>query len=122
VPCCHGSTTAAGELIIGSVVIMQALKVYKSHEGPVAAAAWRPGSLYHFVTASYDGSVRAWDARSAVPLAILEDASERIFAIACGAAASDGSMTIAAGGEDATLRLYAAPAVGERGSVDQTEG
>ena len=91
--------------------LLQALRVFKGHGGPVAAAAWRPDSDVQVASAAHDGLLRLWDMRSAVPLATYDDCSgSKLLAVGWG---GGGALSIATGGEDAKLRVYGAPAAGE---------
>ena len=92
--------------------------MYKAHAAPVVAVAWRPQSDHHVMSTSLDGTVKLWDSRSALPLATLDDASRsKLSTVAWGSRDSGSaasSLFIASGGEDAVLRLYDVPELGQR--------
>jgi ribosome biogenesis protein YTM1 len=78
---------------------------FGGHGGWVAGLAWSRDSAHHFASASYDGSVKLWDARAAVPLATLEGHADKALAVAWWG----GEGRLASGGADCMLRLYTRP-------------
>lgn len=92
------------------------MRAYKAHAAPVSAVSWRPNSDHHVVSASFDGTVKLWDSRSALPLATLEDATgSKLSAAVWGSRSSaGGELFVATGGEDAVLRQYDVPDLGVR--------
>lgn len=77
-----------------------ALRALASHAGWVAALAWHPASAHVVASASYDGSLKLWDLRAAVPLHTL--AGHHADKALCVAWA--GPALLASGGADCKLR------------------
>jgi WD40 repeat protein len=69
--------------------------------------AARPGSDNAVATGSLDGSVRFWDLRSPLPLAVLEAHKEKVLALAW----RDGARLVS-GGSDSMLHMFNAPLPG----------
>jgi len=70
-----------------------------SHTDWISALAWHPTSQHHMLSASYDGTAKLWDVRTAVPLHTLPAAGAKLLA-----AAWVGAGEVATGGVDCTLR------------------
>eukprot|EP00300_Choanocystis_sp_HF-7_P021494 c20787_g12_i2.p1 GENE.c20787_g12_i2~~c20787_g12_i2.p1 ORF type:complete len:475 (-),score=45.61 c20787_g12_i2:83-1348(-) len=93
---------------------------FSSHSGPVSAVCWaephsdhsrkrRPGSEYHFLSTSLDGSVKVWDMRASVPLHSIRLGQDgaRVLGGAWLAGQSDQPHdAFAFGGSDNTLHVY----------------
>ncbi|CAM8923201.1 unnamed protein product [Rhodiola kirilowii] len=50
-----------------------------SHSNWITACKWHDKSMFHLVTASYDGKVMLWDLRTAWPLAIIDSHQDKVL-------------------------------------------
>jgi len=81
------------------VEVRQAVvREFKSHRNWVSRVEWCGGDV--FASGSYDGSVKMWNAGTAVPLATLFQHDEKVLALAAG------NGVVVAGGSDRMLRRY----------------
>lgn len=78
------------------------IKGLTSHTEWVSSLSWCPGSEHQLVSGSYDGSIKVWDVRAAVPLATIEGAhSDKVLCVDWFAKGA-----IASGGADCQLRVH----------------
>lgn len=82
----------------------QALQTFQSHADWVSDVKWHPTAEHTLLSASFDGSIKLWDVRSAIPLWTVDAAREEDKLFCC--TWIDGT-TIACGGTDKTLRTLA---------------
>jgi WD40 repeat protein len=80
-------------------------EVINAHPAEVSAAVFTPDSRL-FATASYDGTVKLWDARSGKPLRTLTGHQNLVLSLAI---SPDGN-TLASGANDNTIRFWDVPA------------
>ncbi|XP_051117621.1 ribosome biogenesis protein WDR12 homolog isoform X2 [Andrographis paniculata] len=52
---------------------------FSSHKSWISSCKWHRESWFHLVTSSYDGKVRLWDLRSALPLFVLNAHSDKVL-------------------------------------------
>ncbi len=82
-----------------------------SHCAWVTAVRWCPWQEHHLLSASYDGSMKLWDVRAAVPLHSTPASAEKLLAADWWRAPPGegaASRRVACGGADAALHIYAA--------------
>lgn len=80
-------------------------RTFSSHKEWVSAVAWHPTSASLFASASYDGSVKVWDARASVPLHTLAAHDGKALAVAW-RLEDAAHVSFASGGEDKQLKFY----------------
>ncbi len=73
--------------------------VLRSHEDPVSALAFTPDGK-HLVTASYDKTVRVFDAEAGLQLAVFQGHDEAVLSVGC----AEGLLV--SGAADGTMRLW----------------
>mmetsp|Transcript_18238 Transcript_18238/g.51079 ORF Transcript_18238/g.51079 Transcript_18238/m.51079 type:complete len:442 (-) Transcript_18238:221-1546(-) len=74
---------------------------FASHSGWIKSVAMCPGSPHHFVSGSYDSTVKLWDLRSAIPLATLKSHTDKVMCTGW-----LGQEIILSGGADCSLRSH----------------
>lgn len=52
---------------------------FASHTSWVSACKWHDSSLFHLLSASYDGKVMLWDLRTAWPLSVIESHTDKVL-------------------------------------------
>ncbi|KAJ6364715.1 hypothetical protein OIU76_029643 [Salix suchowensis] len=52
---------------------------FSSHNSWISACKWHAKSLFHLLSASYDGKVMLWDLRTAWPLAIIDSHEDKVL-------------------------------------------
>ncbi|KAJ4826080.1 WD repeat-containing protein 12 [Turnera subulata] len=52
---------------------------FSSHNSWISACKWHSKSLFHLVSASYDGKVMLWDLRTAWPLAVISSHEDKVL-------------------------------------------
>uniref|UniRef100_A0A7N0T8E5 Ribosome biogenesis protein WDR12 homolog n=1 Tax=Kalanchoe fedtschenkoi TaxID=63787 RepID=A0A7N0T8E5_KALFE len=52
---------------------------FSSHSSWISACKWHSKSVFHLVTASYDGKVMLWDLRTAWPLAVIDSHKDKVL-------------------------------------------
>ncbi|XP_073057709.1 ribosome biogenesis protein WDR12 homolog isoform X1 [Primulina eburnea] len=52
---------------------------FSSHNSWISSCKWHEKSLFHLVSASYDGKVMLWDLRTAWPLAVIDSHKDKVF-------------------------------------------
>ena len=72
-----------------------------SHTAWVSALKWCPGKEEQLLSASYDGSWKVWDLRTAVPLHTVEAHSDKVLC-----ADWSGETSVVSGGADSQLRTF----------------
>eukprot|EP00873_Tetraselmis_striata_P017687 jgi/Tetstr1/437951/TSEL_026581.t1 len=77
------------------------LRGFASHSGWITALAGSKTSPHHFMSTSFDATVKLWDLRAAVPLATITGHSDKVI---CGAWL-DGDRA-ASGGADCSLHVH----------------
>ena len=82
-------------------VAAQDQKAFLSHTDWVAALAWHPASPHALASASYDGSVKLWDLRAAIPLHTLQGHADKALCVAWA-----GPERLISGGADCKLLTY----------------
>lgn len=80
-------------------------RTFSSHKEWVSAVAWHPTTATLFASASYDGTVKLWDARSAVPLHTLAAHDGKALAVAW-RPEQEPQVALASGGDDKQLKLF----------------
>jgi WD40 repeat protein len=98
--------------------VVQAIKAFQAHTAPVTAVAWRPGTGHQVASASLDGAVKLWDARSPVALATLSEGQAGALSAVAWGAQSSGDLLLVSGGAEGTLRIYDAPEAGTGAAVE----
>mmetsp|Transcript_10978 Transcript_10978/g.27715 ORF Transcript_10978/g.27715 Transcript_10978/m.27715 type:complete len:263 (+) Transcript_10978:51-839(+) len=103
----HGNSGTGGAQVarrqMGPTVAKPIARVVKAHKYAIAAVCWYPADPGLFVSAAYDGLVRAWDADSLQ--AVLDfEMHGRVYAIAISPVAASHGL-IAVGSEEASIRL-----------------
>lgn len=71
---------------------------FSSHSSWITAIKWHSRSMFHLVSASYDGKVMLWDLRTAWPLAVIDSHKDKVL---CADWWKDDS--VASGGADSKL-------------------
>ncbi|CAO2816370.1 unnamed protein product [Amaranthus hypochondriacus] len=54
---------------------------FSSHTNWISACKWHKESLFHLVSASYDGKVMLWDLRTAWPLSVIDSHSDKVLCV-----------------------------------------
>ncbi|KAG0453190.1 hypothetical protein HPP92_025854 [Vanilla planifolia] len=52
---------------------------FSSHSSWISACKWHKRSIYHLLSASYDGKVMLWDLRTAWPLAKIDSHNDKVL-------------------------------------------
>ena len=78
---------------------MASVKLFKSHKSVVADVSWSPSSPFHFASCDYQGLVKVWDVRSAMPLHSLSIHEDKALCLEWF------SNKIASGGADCKVSL-----------------
>ncbi|TYZ68903.1 hypothetical protein PybrP1_010972 [[Pythium] brassicae (nom. inval.)] len=80
-------------------------RTFSSHKEWVSAVEWHPTRATLFASASYDGSVKVWDARSSVPLHTLAAHDGKALDVAW-RLEDAAHVAFASGGEDKQLKFF----------------
>ena len=80
---------------------MATVRAFKSHKSIVSDVRWSPSSPFHLCSADYEGLVKVWDTRSAIPLHTLQSHRGKALCLDWADAG------IVSGGEDAKLAFQA---------------
>ncbi|OQS03225.1 hypothetical protein THRCLA_04480 [Thraustotheca clavata] len=78
-------------------------KTFQSHKLWVSAVEWSTETEHQFVSSSYDGTVKMWDARSSIPLFTLEAHTGKALDVAW---VHQSKPAFVSGGEDCQLKFY----------------
>ena len=95
------NSPVAERCAVWAVGIMQDQKQLLSHTDWISALAWHPTSPHNLASASYDGSVKLWDLRSAIPLHTLQGHSDKALCVAWAR-----PEQLVSGGADCKLLTY----------------
>jgi len=75
---------------------------FTSHKNWVSSVAWHPTSPFHFVSGSFDNTIKFWDCRSSIPLFTLNKHKDKVFSVDWSA---NGEL-ILSGGADSVVNYW----------------
>ncbi|DBA00234.1 TPA: hypothetical protein N0F65_007878 [Lagenidium giganteum] len=82
-------------------------RTFQSHKEWVSAVQWQAENENLFASCSYDGTVKIWDSRSAIPLHTVAAHDGKVLDLAWTTTASeDRKLTLVSGGEDKQLKIF----------------
>ncbi|HEV3448688.1 MAG TPA: protein kinase, partial [Gemmataceae bacterium] len=109
-------TWSAETLYLFDATNANLLRTFEGHSGEVLGAAFYPDGK-HFLSCSFDGTVRLWDIQAPKPLATLP--GPNLGRLRCVALSPDGALAAAAGeGQDHRIMLWNAATLAPLGTLN----